>query len=177
VRVSILAVFLIAALQVSACGSDAPQVRRLTSPPALESPAATVVPPDAVLPGAPDVGASPVEVVQAGTATNVHEVAVESITVQRGGDGRFVARPVWWSGVEPCNVLARTEVSYGSPVVVHVYEGTGEADAVCVELAQQKTTTVDLGDVVPGTQVCGGLPKLSEDVTIERPQPCTTVPG
>lgn len=51
----------------------------------------------------------------------------------------------WWSGVEPCTVLDRVEVAEsGTEVVITVYEGTGDPDAVCAAVAVEKSHTVTL---------------------------------
>lgn len=61
-------------------------------------------------------------------------------------DGRSLD-VVWWSGVEPCYVLDRVEVDeQADQVTVTLYEGKDarSPDAVCIEIAIQKTTRVQL---------------------------------
>lgn len=61
-------------------------------------------------------------------------------------DGRTLTI-VWWSGVEPCHVLDRVKVRQtAKSVTVTLYEGParGSRDAVCIEIAIQKSTTVKL---------------------------------
>ncbi|GAA3792199.1 hypothetical protein GCM10022226_09240 [Sphaerisporangium flaviroseum] len=61
-------------------------------------------------------------------------------------DGRRL-KIVWWSGVEPCNVLDRVKVrETAKTVTVTLYEGRarGSRDVACIQIAIQKTTTVKL---------------------------------
>ncbi|GAA1269635.1 hypothetical protein Psi02_19740 [Planotetraspora silvatica] len=54
---------------------------------------------------------------------------------------------VWWSGVEPCNVLDRVEVAEtADTVTVTLWEGHDrrQPDAMCIEIAIQKQTRVRL---------------------------------
>jgi hypothetical protein len=68
-------------------------------------------------------------------------------------DGRHVLVKIsWYSGVEPCNVLDSIKVERsGNEIAVTPMEGTGDGDAMCIEIALLKATIVDLGDVEPGT--------------------------
>jgi hypothetical protein len=65
----------------------------------------------------------------------------------------------WWSGVEPCHVLASVDVvETRRKVTVTLFEGSGDPDAACIEIAERLRTTVrlqrPLGDrtVVDGSQ-------------------------
>ncbi|WP_449064221.1 hypothetical protein [Planomonospora algeriensis] len=56
-------------------------------------------------------------------------------------------RVVWWSGVEPCNVLDRVTVKETSKrVTVTLWEGPSSKaqNVACIEIAIQKSTTVKL---------------------------------
>ncbi|SNS91697.1 hypothetical protein SAMN05216276_101988 [Streptosporangium subroseum] len=56
-------------------------------------------------------------------------------------------RVVWWSGVEPCNVLDRVTVRETSKkVTVTLWEGPSSKvqNVACIEIAIQKVTTVKL---------------------------------
>jgi hypothetical protein len=79
-----------------------------------------------------------------------HPVAIEKIDYRV--EGRHVVLNVfWWSGVEPCYVL--DSVAYeqdGQTIEVTVLEGHGPEDAMCIEIALQKVTIVDLGELDPG---------------------------
>ncbi len=68
-------------------------------------------------------------------------------------DGRqVIVKPSWWSGVEPCNVLDSVGVERkGTTFTIGLREGTGDPNAMCIELAELKATLVDLGEVEPGT--------------------------
>lgn len=65
----------------------------------------------------------------------------------------------WWSGVEPCHVLAEVDVvERRRKVVITLYEGSADPDAACIEIAEALRTRVrlerPLGDrtVVDGAQ-------------------------
>jgi hypothetical protein len=79
-----------------------------------------------------------------------HPVAVER--VEPSIDGRHVTvKLTWTSGVEPCYVLDSVEVARdGNAIVLTVLEGSGQQDAICIEIAQTKSTIVDLGELEPG---------------------------
>ena len=68
-------------------------------------------------------------------------------------DGRHVLVKVsWYSGVEPCSVLDSVKVEHtGSDIAITPFEGIGDANAMCIEIAVLKATIVDLGDLAPGT--------------------------
>ncbi|GIH69173.1 hypothetical protein [Sphaerimonospora thailandensis] len=87
---------------------------------------------------------SPSPVTPVGHTLNTHKVPWVSATPS--GDGRSLD-VVWWSGVEPCNVLDRVEVDeQADKVIVTLYEGQDprSPDAVCILIAIQKTTKVEL---------------------------------
>jgi hypothetical protein len=62
-------------------------------------------------------------------------------------DGRRVLVKVsWYSGVEPCNVLDSIKVDRGgNEFVLTIIEGSGDMNAVCIEIALYKAAIVDLG--------------------------------
>jgi hypothetical protein len=63
-----------------------------------------------------------------------------------------LVKVTWWSGVEPCNVLDSVTVERsGTAITIQLIEGTGDASAICIEIAEQKATIVDLGELDPGT--------------------------
>jgi hypothetical protein len=81
----------------------------------------------------------------------IHPVPATELTASI--DGRSVSVLVaWWSGVEPCNVLAGVEVvGDGSTIRLTVLEGSGgSGDLACPELAMYKGTVADLGELEPG---------------------------
>lgn len=68
-------------------------------------------------------------------------------------------RVVWWSGVEPCNVLDRVTVKETSKkVTVTLWEGPSSKvkNAVCIEIAIQKVTTVKLKKPLGGRKIVDG---------------------
>jgi hypothetical protein len=84
--------------------------------------------------------------------TGVHQVAATKLdTALNGRD--LAVRVAWWSGVEPCNVLAGVDVARdGNTFTLTVREGSGApSDTACIEIAQYKATIVDLGELEPGT--------------------------
>jgi hypothetical protein len=68
-------------------------------------------------------------------------------------DGRRVlVKATWWSGVEPCNILDSVKVDRsGFDIGITLIEGTSDLNAMCIEIAMQKATIVDLGELEPGT--------------------------
>jgi hypothetical protein len=78
---------------------------------------------------------------------------VGATTLQASVDGRHVlVKVIWYSGVEPCNVLDSVKVERSaSEVTISLVEGSSDLDAICIEIAQLKATIVDLGDLAPGT--------------------------
>jgi hypothetical protein len=63
-----------------------------------------------------------------------------------------LVKVTWWSGVEPCNVLDSVLVDRsGTDITIQLVEGASDANAICIEIAEQKATIVDLGELDPGT--------------------------
>jgi hypothetical protein len=63
-----------------------------------------------------------------------------------------LVKVTWWSGVEPCNVLDSVTVERsGTAITIQLIEGSGDAHAICIEIAEQKATIVDLGELESGT--------------------------
>jgi len=82
---------------------------------------------------------------------NPHPVGAASL--EPAVTGRHVlVKVTWWSGVEPCNVLDSVLVARsGTDILIELVEGSGDANAICIEIAEQKATIVDLGELEPGT--------------------------
>ena len=101
--------------------------------------------------GAGDDGpATPVQPVAG--AVGVHDVVAAGL--QAAVDGRRVTVELrWWSGVEPCYVLAGVDVVRdGSTFTLTILEGSAAGpDVACIEMAMLKSTIVDLGELEPGT--------------------------
>jgi hypothetical protein len=138
-------------LTIGACSSGT----ATSPPPTTDQPAPTdpdagvTSPTDPGTGGGGNAGGAAIVVPKPGTI-NPHPVAVEQI--EPSIDGRHVTvKLTWTSGVEPCYVLDSVVVSRdGNAIFLTVVEGTGEEGAICIEIAQQKATTVDLGELEPG---------------------------
>jgi hypothetical protein len=73
--------------------------------------------------------------------------------------GSATLRASWWSGVEPCYVLDRVEVTESATeVIVTLYEGHDPAqpDAACPEIAMEKTTSVKLDAPLGARKIVDG---------------------
>jgi len=82
---------------------------------------------------------------------DIHDVGAASL--RAAVDGRRVTvKLAWWSGVEPCSVLAGVGiVRDGSTFTLTVREGSAARDVACIEIAVFKATIVGLGALDPGT--------------------------
>ncbi len=82
-----------------------------------------------------------------------HPIGAESLAARV--DGRnIVVTVTWTSGVEPCNVLDHVEVRRtGQTFAVTLFEGHGAGNQVCMMIAEQHRTEVDVSqeDLAPGT--------------------------
>ena len=84
--------------------------------------------------------------------TGIHPVGATKLeTATNGRD--LAVRVDWFSGVEPCSVLAGVDVARdGNTFTLTVREGSAAApDTACIEIALYKGTIVDLGELEPGT--------------------------
>ncbi len=81
----------------------------------------------------------------------VHPVAIGELVARV--DGRHVVLNArWWSGVEPCSILDSVDVARdGSTFRIALIEGTSDPDAMCIAIALEKVTVIDLGELDPGT--------------------------
>ncbi|MDF5754911.1 hypothetical protein [Spongiactinospora sp. TRM90649] len=130
-----------------ALGCGAEQGARVTDqPPVSTTPGAQ---------GTPSASGSPSPVVPQGNVVDPREVPWISATPEDGDRLRLV----WWSGVEPCNTLDRVDVKEtATEVEVTIYEGAaeGKQNVACIEIAVQKTTTVELKTPLEGRKVVDG---------------------
>jgi hypothetical protein len=96
-----------------------------------------------------DIPATPVDPVPG--AVGVHDAAATGLRVSVNGR-RVAAELRWWSGVEPCYVLAGVDVVRdGSTFTLTIHEGSAAGpDVACIDLAMLKSTIVDLGELEPG---------------------------
>lgn len=139
---------------VAACGSA-------SAPSASQAPATS--PPDAPV-TAPPVDASPSDpnaggggldgikdVVPKPGQLDVREISAETITAEPG-DRSITVTAIWWSGVEPCNVLDTVVVAdEDGGWAITLKEGHGPEDVACIAVAEQHRTTFEIPDVEPGT--------------------------
>jgi hypothetical protein len=112
-----------------------------------------IIPVDPGGPGAggdDDIPATPVDPVPG--AVGVHDAAATGLRASVNGR-RVAAELRWWSGVEPCSVLAGVDVvRNGSTYTLTIHEGSAAGpDVACIDLAMLKSTIVDLGELEPGT--------------------------
>lgn len=156
-----LAIVLAASLALAACSSGAAGPSGSVAPSAPDPTpvgggssgapgGGTGIGVDPGLPVDPGTGQASLVVPRPGQL-NPHPVAVTEL--EPAVDGRrVIVRVTWWSGVEPCHVLDSVRVDRsGSDIVLTVLEGTGDPNVACIEIAQQKATIVDLGELEPGT--------------------------
>ena len=84
-------------------------------------------------------------------AIDPHDVSVTRIVPAVNGR-KLAVQLEWWSGVEPCDVLAGVMVDkQGSTIKLTVREGIGDRNAMCIEIATLKAFIVDVGELEPGT--------------------------
>jgi hypothetical protein len=83
-------------------------------------------------------------------------------------DGRrVIVKVTWTSGVEPCYVLDSVKVDRsGNAVALTLFEGSADANAICIEIAQEKATIVDLGELEPGTYTISSTLGDAQPVTV-----------
>ena len=157
-----LLLVLAVALVLAACSAPVPSppaggTAPPSSGPSGGSAADAVLPPDNPVGGVPGGGdpgnggvGQPKFVVPRPGQLNVHPVAIEQLIAKVEGR-HVVLNARWWSGVEPCAVLDSVAVKQdGATFTVSVREGSADADAVCIEIAELKVTAIDLGELSPG---------------------------
>lgn len=150
---SLLLLASLASACVGAVASPSPTAPPSATPPSADtSPGA---PPDQPITGGGG-GAGPAEpgqptlVLPKPGQRNIRPVSIEELTARVAGR-HVVLNARWWSGVEPCNVLDSVAVKKdGSTFTVSVREGTGDENAMCIEIAMLKVTPIDLGELDPG---------------------------
>ncbi len=114
--------------------------------PASEAPDTGVIGGGGGVPG----GGGPKLVFPKPGTNNPRPVPIESI--EANVQGRTVTLvATWWSGVEPCHVLDSVAVEReGNTFTVSLTEGGAGGDVACIEIAIQKATTIELGELPPG---------------------------
>jgi len=94
---------------------------------------------------------SPTDVMPVANLKAVHDVRAGDLKVTTQ-DGHLMATILWWSGPPPCSALAEVKVAQtGTTFALSVREGALQLGVACPALAMSKRTTVDLGQVAPGT--------------------------
>ena len=150
---------LLAALTLAGCASTgAPSSPPSSSPPVTDpapgggtsgDPGTGIVGPVNPAPADP-VGGEPTLVIARPGQLNPRPLG--ATLIETSVDGRHVlVKLTWWSGVEPCNVLDSIKVERtGTDIALTIIEGSSDLDAACIEIAMQKATIVDLGELEPG---------------------------
>ncbi len=138
------------ALVVTACAGAAPaptpSAPPVTEPPATNAPDIPIGGPGGLIPGPGD----PTDLVPKPGTVDPRPVNIEGLEARLNGD-RIAVRATWTSGVEPCHVFDSVGVTReGSTITITIREGSGDVGAFCIEIAQQKSTVIDLGSFEPG---------------------------
>ena len=99
----------------------------------------------------------------------VHPVAITELIARVSGN-RVELNAKWWSGVEPCSVLDSIEVAReGTTFTIGLFEGTSDPDAMCIAVAVEKVTLVDLGELASGTYTVRASMGEAPDITVTVP--------
>ena len=156
---SALLVGLLTTVTLAGCAAGAaasPSPAAPTDPPPTQVPGGRQSPDpgaiggDGTLPGGPGLGQPDLVVPKPGTTINAHPVSVETLEAQIDGR-RVVVFATWWSGIAPCHVLDTVAVKQdGNAFTISLTEGAGDADAMCIDIAQQHATAIDLGELPAG---------------------------
>jgi hypothetical protein len=98
-----------------------------------------------------------------------HPVSVQLVRAAADDQGAR-AELRWWSGVAPCNVLDSVQVDtdeVAHTIKLTVIEGSAPGEMACIDIAQLKATTVDLGKLAAGTwtiSATGDAPSVELEV-------------
>ncbi|HEY7735598.1 MAG TPA: hypothetical protein VH813_02265 [Candidatus Limnocylindrales bacterium] len=164
-----LSVLLLSTVVVSACSgaaapggsspppSSGPPASSPSSPPPSADPS---LPADTPIVGEPPPGGGqpggagqPSFVIPRPGAKDPHPVAITQLSAQVTGR-QVVLNARWMSGVEPCYVLDSVRVEReGNTFTITVIEGSGDSDAMCIEIAVEKVTAINLGELASGTYI------------------------
>jgi hypothetical protein len=81
---------------------------------------------------------------------NPHPVGASTLEPSVNGH-HVIVKITWYSGVAPCSVLDSVKVDRAAnEIALTLIEGSSDQSAICIEIAEQKATIVDLGDFEPG---------------------------
>ena len=115
----------------------------------------------------PPVDGQPQEVRPQPGTVDPREVGISTLRAQVDGR-RVLLNARWTSGIEPCYVLDRVAVAQeGNTFTVALFEGSADPDAMCIEIAVEKVTVIDLGELEPGTYTIEAASGEAEPITIE----------
>jgi hypothetical protein len=101
---------------------------------------------------------------------NQHPVSVRLVRAVADSTGA-TAEVRWWSGVAPCNALDSVTIDKddgAQTIKLTVIEGSGRGDVACIDIAELKATTVDLGVLAPGAWTIsaeGDAPAITLDIS------------
>jgi hypothetical protein len=172
---------LLLATALGACSAGAPPSPTPSASPTAE-PTPTAAPPTQVPGGAgssdPNTGVvgggvggvvpndgGPTFVLPKPGTQDPHPVSVETLRVKREGPKTIVIA-TWWSGVEPCNQLDTAAVKRdGNDFTIAISEGHGGGDVACIDIALEKATAIDLGELEPGEYTVKAQDSSAEAVT------------
>jgi hypothetical protein len=163
-RSPLIGAALLLAVLLAACSSGG----AATSAPSQPPPDSPVTAPPSEEPSIdPGVGGAKPVVPRPGQR-DVRQVPIDAFTARADGS-TVIVDPVWTSGVEPCTVLDHVEVTKGDgTLTIGLFEGSGPEDVVCVAIAEQHTTRIDVPDVATGTwkivDAAGNAPSI--EVTV-----------
>jgi hypothetical protein len=129
----------------------------------------------AIIPLPPDPNQNPLlgdahTVSPAPNLSNQHPISVQLLRGIVQSDGTALVEMRWWSGVAPCNQLDRVDVvrdDAARTVRLTVIEGSGAGDIACIDLAELRATTVNLGALAAGRWTIsaeGDAPAIPLDV-------------
>jgi hypothetical protein len=148
-------ILLIPMLVLAACGSPAAEGSARSSPtpsPDRDEPVSS----DPGVPGRNGSGPG-YEIVE--PRPGMHDVRARPFErVKPSEDGRRLT-VIFWSGIEPCNVLDRVEVEEtAGSVTITLYEGSAPAarNTACIEIAVKKAVEVELDEPLGGRKVVDG---------------------
>lgn len=178
---STLLVGLILATTLGGCAAAAAPS---ASPPASQPPTASLDPtptsaPPTQVPGGVDGGGNtgtsggvvdpnpggPTLVVPKPGTRDPRPVSVETLEAQVDGQ-RVTILATWWSGVEPCYTLDTVNLKRdGNDFTVALTEGHAGGDVACIEIAVQKATAIDLGELEPGDYTVTAQGSTAEPIT------------
>jgi hypothetical protein len=157
---------------LSPAASRAPSISSPTTPAALtpvpdgaggsEDPDTGVVDPN---PGVGGGDGQPRFVVPKPGTLDPRPVSVETLEARVTGR-KVVIVATWWSGQEPCYTLDTVAVKGdGHEFTVALTEGSAQRDAMCIEIAVQKATAIDLGELAPGQYTVKAQDSTAEPIT------------